>query len=63
MKLPNQDTVPCKTCGDPSAFPGAVQCTNCWEVEHRIDLYLKSEKGHNNIRNKLFKLRYVPADS
>lgn len=55
---------PCKICGTPSDCfneqPMEVdRCTNCWEVEKRIDLYLLSEKGHNNIRNKLFDLRYT----
>jgi hypothetical protein len=38
---------PCKTCGVPSAFPGADHCTNCWEVEQRLNLYLLSENGRS----------------
>lgn len=39
-KLPRH----CKTCQTPT-IPGSDNCTNCWEVEHRIDQYLRSENG------------------
>lgn len=36
----------CKTCNKQGAFNGTLsQCTNCWEVERRIEDYLKSKKG------------------
>lgn len=36
----------CKTCGDIGAMEGsAPECTNCWEVEKRLDDYARSEKG------------------
>ena len=43
--------IPCAVCGTPSPFDegdhraveylGAVRCTNCWEVEHRLEQYMK----------------------
>ena len=35
----------CDTCGGRRAFEGAKLCTNCWEVEGRIDQYVRSGKG------------------
>lgn len=32
----------CTTCGEPCHMK---QCTNCWEVEHRLEDYLKTPKG------------------
>lgn len=31
----------CATCGQAAAFPEAEECTNCWEVERRLDMYLR----------------------
>lgn len=30
--------VPCKTCGEPAL---GERCDACWELEHRLDEYLK----------------------
>lgn len=46
----------CKTCGKPVPFDGATQCTNCWEVEHRLDDYLKSPVAQEIVRDHLPKL-------
>lgn len=35
----------CKTCDNPAAFDDCDKCTNCWEVEKRLDDYLKSDRG------------------
>lgn len=44
----------CVTCGAPSGCGGtARECTNCWEVEHRLDQYLRSEKGRAFVREAL----------
>ena len=29
-----------------------AKCTNCWEIERRINDYLKSKKGRDFIRSK-----------
>lgn len=31
----------CETCGSPRSFPGAQLCNGCWEVESRLDGYLR----------------------
>lgn len=43
----------CDTCGGRSAFEGAKKCTNCWEVERRIDQYALSGKGRLFIHTAL----------
>jgi hypothetical protein len=48
-------TIPCKTCGEPS-FPGTKECTNCWEVERRLEDYLKSPGGWEFVRKHIPKL-------
>lgn len=50
----------CKTCGGPVAagmehYTQPVACTNCWEVEQRLEDYLKSEQGMENTRTALAK--------
>lgn len=45
--------VPCELCGEPSAFPRATQCHNCWEVCWRLDHFMKSEKGRAFVLAKL----------
>jgi hypothetical protein len=40
-----EDTVPCEVCGVPTEYKGTMRCINCWEVESRLDCYLRSEKG------------------
>jgi hypothetical protein len=35
-----REKAPCKTCGAPSAFHGATECTNCYEVEGRLAQYI-----------------------
>ncbi len=36
----------CKTCGGLGDGGGTMpECANCWEVEGRIDRYLRSERG------------------
>jgi hypothetical protein len=45
----------CETCGKPVEWVGTT-CVNCWEVEHRLDQYLRSPKGVQVIRDKMPKL-------
>jgi ribosomal protein L37E len=54
----SSETVPCKRCGEPTSYLGTKLCNNCWEVEHRLDLYLRSEKAQQYIHSKLCDLRY-----
>jgi hypothetical protein len=36
----------CTTCDDLGDCGGTIpKCANCWEVEKRLDEYLRSEKG------------------
>lgn len=39
------ETVPCRTCAQPTTMLGTKQCNNCWEVECRLRDYAKSEGG------------------
>jgi hypothetical protein len=34
-------TVPCTTCGKDTPMLGTRLCDACWEVEHRLDAYLR----------------------
>lgn len=49
----------CSTCGaeilllTPQGKKKEITCTNCWEIERRIDDYLKSENGRKFIKEKL----------
>jgi hypothetical protein len=45
---------PCTTCGAPSAFHGATECTNCHEVERRLAQYIDGgDKAVEFIREAL----------
>lgn len=50
--MSKEPKTPCETCGEPTAFPEAVRCTNCWEVESRLEKYLQSPGGQRWARNK-----------
>jgi len=47
----------CKRCNSEVethiAYNFDILCDNCWEVEHRIDKYLESQNGRDNIRKLL----------
>ena len=48
--------IPCGTCGKPSPFDEGgehTRCTNCWEVEKRLEDYLKSPGGMAFVRQML----------
>lgn len=32
---------PCQTCGEPASLPGARFCNACWEVQSRLETYLR----------------------
>jgi hypothetical protein len=35
------ETVPCKTCGTPTPMTGTKLCDPCWELEVRLEDYLR----------------------
>lgn len=43
----------CKTCGKETRIPDMPECENCWQVEGRLDDYLKSSKGLAFVRKHL----------
>lgn len=44
----------CKTCGAEGDCGGTIpECIDCWEVEKRLDWYLKSRKGIRFVLDKL----------
>lgn len=50
MKIEVKDeTIPCKICEKPTPMLGTKLCNNCWEVERRLDDYLKTPKGRKNV--------------
>jgi hypothetical protein len=40
VTVKDPETVPCDTCGTPTAMFGTRRCNNCWEVESRLSGYL-----------------------
>lgn len=51
--MTEESKTPCETCGDSTPFSGAVRCTNCREVESRLEKYLQSPSGQKWARNKM----------
>ena len=47
----NEETVPCKTCGEATPMTGTKRCNGCWEVENRLDSYLR--RGGRNAQQAL----------
>lgn len=45
----------CETCDGSAAFQGADRCTNCWEVERRLDDYLRSAGGRKFVAETLLR--------
>ena len=50
------ETVPCETCGTPTAFTGTRRCNHCWEVERRLPDFMKSLKAWDFVRQYIPKL-------
>ena len=46
----------CEICGTPTPFDATKRCHNCWEVEHRLEAYLKNPLGLDNVRRLIPKL-------
>lgn len=49
-------TIPCETCGKLTFMLGTKRCANCWEVEGRLEDYLKSPGGQEYVHKHLPKL-------
>jgi len=43
----------CKTCGHPVNILHANRCNLCWEVEHRLQAYLKSYNARTKVKRIL----------
>lgn len=39
--LSDAELAACETCGRPTDKTGTKRCDGCWEVEHRLDGYLR----------------------
>lgn len=48
-----EETTKCIVCGNPTPALKAQFCHNCWEVERRLDSYLRSKKGRTRMRKRL----------
>lgn len=53
MSLNDVVSSKCETCGKPADFEGAKKCCNCWEVEKRIDEFIRSPKGRQTVLDKI----------
>jgi len=49
----NEETVPCKLCGEPTIMLGTKKCDNCWEVISRLSTFLDSRKARDLTRKLL----------
>lgn len=50
----------CYVCEDEGDCGGTIpKCANCWEVERRLDMYLRSEKGQKFVVAALEKKGYT----
>ena len=45
--------IPCEVCGRPTLYMGTRRCNNCWEVERRLEDYLRTAKGREFVVQKL----------
>lgn len=43
----------CETCGASRASSETKRCDPCWEVEHRLEWYLTTENGLNNVLEEI----------
>jgi len=39
------ETIPCETCGAPTAMTGTKRCDRCWEVERRLGAYASTGRA------------------
>jgi ribosomal protein L37E len=48
----SNETVPCETCGEQTFNVATNRCNICWEVESRLDMYLR--RGREKARRILY---------
>ncbi len=54
----------CRTCGADGDMDGTCQeCANCWEVEKRLEDYLRSQKGRDFVETALKAIAAVQIDN
>ena len=53
----DDETVPCKFCGEPTIYTATKLCNNCWEFEHRIDQFISNKNGLNFVIQKIKALK------
>lgn len=51
------ETVPCETCGEPTAMTSTKRCNDCYEVELRLPKFLSHAKGRAHVRRLLASLK------
>lgn len=49
----SEHTIPCEICGKATTSRATKRCDHCWEVEHRLEAYLKNPKGQEFARSKM----------
>lgn len=47
--------IPCEVCGKWTLYMGTRRCNNCWEVERRLEEYLRNGKGREFVMQQLAK--------
>lgn len=52
-----KDTIPCIYCEKPTIYTATKLCHNCWEVEARLWLFLRSKRGREYTRTLLNKCK------
>lgn len=52
-----EKTVPCKICRTPTEMTGTELCDGCWEVIHRLEVFLKTPKGLHYILTQAAKIK------
>lgn len=57
-----EKAVPCKICGNPTLNTGTELCNGCWEVQSRIDDYLRHPKGYDDVVARVVKARLTKKD-
>ena len=56
MLRDDRPTVPCKICGRPTPMLGTKLCDGCWEVEHRLQDFLRHPNEQALVRELMPKL-------
>ena len=51
-----EETIPCETCGEPTIHTGTKRCNNCYEIESRMNTYLRHLNGRRHVFAKIVEL-------